>query len=284
MVMNSVEQPSRHNDPDLRFPFGRNWKSFLTTLSEQRINEARRRLCESLGRNELHGMRALDIGSGSGLSSLVMHQLGGDIVAFDYDLDSVACTEELRRRYAPDATNWQIMQGSVLDPAFMAELGQFDLVYSWGVLHHTGAMWSAIDLAAMRVAQRGTLLLALYNDQGWRSRLWRTIKHLYCGSTPGRWLVGATFYPLFAMYALWQDLRHRHMPGTHARNYMRKRGMSLFHDWRDWLGGYPFEVAKPEDVVRKMVANGFELQSQTLTQGLGCNEFVFVRSRPPHGK
>lgn len=277
--MNSPAQLARHEDPDLRFAFGRNWKSFLTTLDQHRIDEARRRLCESLGRDDLRGIRVLDVGSGSGLSSLVMHQLGADVVAFDYDADSVACTEELRRRFAPRATNWQIMQGSVLDPAFMASMGQFDLVYSWGVLHHTGAMWPAIELAQSRVAQHGSLLIALYNDQGWRSQTWRAIKRLYCSGTPGRWLIGAAFYPLFSMYALWQDLRHFHMPGTHVREYGRKRGMSIVHDWRDWLGGYPFEVAKPEEVVHKLTASGFELQHQTLTRGLGCNEFVFARCR-----
>ena len=275
--MNSITQPARHEDPEMRFAFGRNWKSFLSTLDDRRIEEARRRLCESLGRDDLHGVRALDIGSGSGLSSLVMHQLGADVVAFDYDADSVACTEELRRRYAPDATNWQVMQGSALDPVFMASLGHFDLVYSWGVLHHTGSMWAAIGLAAARVAPQGTLLLALYNDQGRRSRAWHAIKRLYCSSAPGRWLVGAVFYPLFATYALWQDLRHFHAPGTHAREYARKRGMSIFHDWKDWLGGYPFEVARPEDVVRGLTADGFGLQRQMLTRGLGCNEFVFFR-------
>ena len=282
--MDSIAPSAPHGDPELRFAFGRNWRSFLATLDERRIEEARRRLCESLGRDDLHGVRALDIGSGSGLSSLVMHQLGADVVAFDYDVDSVACTEELHRHFAPDATNWQIMQGSALDPDFMKGLGHFDLVYSWGVLHHTGAMWAAIELAAARVAPRGTLLLALYNDQGWRSSVWRAIKRLYCSSPPGRWVVGAAFYPLFALYALWQDLRHLRAPGTHARQYARKRGMSLFHDWRDWLGGYPFEVAKPGDVVRRLTNEGFELQRQSLTRGLGCNEFVFSKTAAPHAE
>jgi len=277
--MNSIAQPARHKDPELRFAFGRNWKSFLSTLDEHRIEEARRRLCESLGRSDLRGVRALDVGSGSGLSSLVMHLLGADVLAFDYDTDSVACTEELRRRYAPDATDWRIVQGSALDPAFMAGLGQFDLVYSWGVLHHTGAMWPAIELAAARVASNGTLLLALYNDQGRRSRVWHAIKRLYCSGASGRCLVAAAFYPLFAAYALWQDLRRLHMPGTHAREYAQKRGMSIFHDWRDWLGGFPFEVAKPADVECALAANGFTLRRETLTHGLGCNEFVFTLKR-----
>lgn len=274
--MNSISPHGCHEDPDLRFAFGRNWRSFLKALDDHRIDEARRRLCESLGRDDLHGVRALDIGSGSGLSSLVMHQLGADLVSFDYDADSVACTEELRRRYAPGATNWQIMQGSALDPAFMAGLGHFDLVYSWGVLHHTGSMWPAIELAEACVAPQGKLLLALYNDQGRRSRAWHAIKRIYCNSAPGRWLVGWVFYPLFAAYALWQDLRHFHAPGTYAREYAKKRGMSLFHDWRDWLGGFPFEVAKPAAVERKLAARGFTLQRETLTRGMGCNEFVFT--------
>lgn len=282
--MNSTTQSVPRSDPELRFAFGRNWKSFLATLDEHRIEEARKRLCESLDRADLHGVRALDIGSGSGLSSLVMHELGADVVAFDYDLDSVACTEELRKRYAPATRDWKVLQGSALDSAFMAGLGQFDLVYSWGVLHHTGAMWSAIKLAAERVAPHGTLLLALYNDQGPRSRIWHAVKHLYCSGTPGRWLVGAVFYPVFALYALWQDLKHLRMPGTHAREYARKRGMSLLHDWRDWLGGYPFEVAKPEDVVRRLAASGFRLQRQAITHGLGCNEFVFNKASTHHAQ
>jgi Ribosomal protein L11 methylase len=268
----------------MRFAFGKNWRSFLSVLDEDRINEARRAICDSLDRGDLHGWRVLDIGSGSGLSSLVMYRLGAEVVSFDYDPDSVACTEELRRRCGVSDNRWTVAQGSVLDAGFMRSLGEFDLVYSWGVLHHTGAMWQALGLAQQSVAPGGTLLIALYNDQGWRSAVWRAIKCLYCSSAPGRWLVGALFYPLFSLYALWQDLRHLHAPGTHARQYAQRRGMSIFHDWRDWLGGYPFEVAKPEDVVHRLTASGFNLQQQTLTRGLGCNEFVFRKDATAHAK
>ena len=268
----------------MRFAFGKNWRSFLSLLNERRVDESRRAICELLGQENLQGWRILDIGSGSGLSSLAMHQLGAEVVSFDYDPDSVACTDELRRLYRTGSNPWAVAQGSVLDAAYMQSLGTFDLVYSWGVLHHTGAMWRALDLAQQCVAPGGTLLIALYNDQGWRSRIWHTVKRFYCSGVAGRWLVVAIFYPLFAMYALWQDLRHFHVPGTHARNYVRKRGMSLSHDWRDWLGGYPFEVARPEEVISKLAVAGFELQSQKLTQGLGCNEFVFTKSTTSYGQ
>lgn len=276
-TMSATSPPTIHPDADLRFAFGRNWKSFLSTLDERRIEEARLRLCEAIGRTELRGLRVLDIGSGSGLSSLVMYRLGAEVVSFDYDPDSVACTEILRKQQAPEGGPWTVLHGSVLDAQFMESLGQFDLVYSWGVLHHTGAMWQAVDLASRRTSAGGTLLLALYNDQGWRSQAWRRVKRFYCSSMAGRWLVGCAFYPLFALYSVVQDIGLGQLPGAHARQYRQRRGMSLVHDWRDWLGGYPFEVAKPAEVVRRLAGAGFKMQRQSLAGGLGCNEWVFTR-------
>lgn len=262
----------------MRFEFGNNWRSFLSLLDEKRIEEAVRAVQLSLGRQSLAGLRVLDIGSGSGLSSLAMHRLGAEVTSFDYDAVSVACTQELRSRYTADSTSWKVMQGSVLDEAFMSSLGTFDLVYAWGVLHHTGAMWDSINLAALRVNQGGRLLIALYNDQGWRSHMWLRVKRTYCGSTAGRFLVKAAFYPLFALYALLLDIRRGHLPGAHARNYLERRGMSLIHDWRDWLGGYPFEVANPSEVRSVLARHGFDLEHQTLTHGWGCNEFVLTKT------
>ncbi|PXV58205.1 2-polyprenyl-6-hydroxyphenyl methylase / 3-demethylubiquinone-9 3-methyltransferase [Dyella jiangningensis] len=261
----------------MRFAFGKNWRSFLSLLDDHRIDQSRVAISKLLDRENLQDWRVLDIGSGSGLSSLAMYQLGAEVVSFDYDSDSVSCTQELHQLYGADDKRWTVMRGSVLDPAFMESLGTFDLVYSWGVLHHTGAMWTAVDLAQQGVTPNGILLIALYNDQGMRSRIWRGIKRFYCSSTLGRWLVKATFFPLFGFYTLALDIRQGELPGNHIRNYPRRRGMSITHDWSDWLGGYPFEVAKPEDVVNRLSTKGFELQRHVLTHGLGCNEFVFKR-------
>lgn len=267
----------------MRFAFGKNWRSFLSVLDENRIKEAESALVTSLGCNNLIGLRVLDIGSGSGLSSLAMRRLGAHVVSFDYDSDSVACTVELRHRFDGEENTWKVLKGSVLDADFMATLGEFDLVYAWGVLHHTGSMWPALDLAQQRVAPGGQLLIALYNDQGWRSRVWWHIKHFYCSGRIGRTLVTALFYPLFALYALMLDLRALKLPGAHMREYSRRRGMSLVHDWRDWLGGFPFEVASPAEVVARLGEVGFTLKHQTLTRGWGCSEFTLMKTADING-
>lgn len=262
----------------MRFAFGKNWLSFLSVLDQRHIDESVRSLQECLGNISLVGWRALDIGSGSGLSSLAMRRMGARVVSFDYDPDSVACTMELRARFDAGTADWEVLQGSVLDPNFMTSLGEFDLVYAWGVLHHTGAMWDALDLARRRVAPGGTLVVAIYNDQGWRSRFWRSIKKLYCSGRLGRMTVTTIFYPLFFLHAIALDLRALHLPGRHARDYVKRRGMSLLHDWRDWLGGYPFETATPQDVETTLSAAGFSLIRSKLTRGWGCNEFVLRRT------
>ncbi len=121
---------------DDRFPFGRNWASFLGVLNEERIQEAERSLATMIGRDQIAGASFLDVGSGSGLFSLAAMRLGARRVhSFDYDADSVQCTRELRRLYFPDADHWTVEQGSALDADYLARLGQWDIVYAWGALH-----------------------------------------------------------------------------------------------------------------------------------------------------
>ncbi|RMG38362.1 MAG: class I SAM-dependent methyltransferase [Planctomycetota bacterium] len=258
-----------------RFRFGRNWQAFLRSLTEQRIAAAQRSLAEFVGRERLDGCTLLDVGCGSGLFSLAARRLGAKVHSFDFDADSVACALELRRRFFGDDPEWTIEQGSVLDAEYLAGLPRFDIVYAWGVLHHTGDMWRAVDLVSDRVAPGGLFWLALYNDQGWKSRFWLGVKRLWCGSIAGRAVVWATFVPAFAAaYTLASLLRRRNL----FREHKDQRGMSPYRDWIDWLGGLPFEVASPEDVHEFLTDRGFALVRQRLTHRLGNNEFLFRRS------
>lgn len=256
-----------------RFAFGANWSAFLSVMSEERIQVASQAIAKLLGTSDLSGKRFLDIGSGSGLSSLAASRMGADVTSFDFDRQSVNCTTELRERYGQRPANWVVRQGSVLDANYMNSLGQFDVVYSWGVLHHTGQMWNAIDLASQRVAPGGQFFIAIYNDEGAMSRFWKAVKRMYCSGTVGRWLMLAVFMPYFVLRHVFKLL----VTGGRGAG-TRTRGMSVYYDWIDWLGGYPFEVAKVEEMLHFCQARGFTLENLTTTNRLGCNELVFRRN------
>jgi len=186
----------------------------------------------------------------------------------------VACARKLKQAFFGADLNlddaWQIREGSVLDRDFLAQFGKHDVVYSWGVLHHTGRMWQALDNLVPMVRPGGHLFIALYNDQGWVSHYWTLVKRLYNRSR------------LLALLAVIAHLPYPFMASVVVRalsgRLTAERGMSAWHDYLDWLGGYPFEVVRPEEVFSFFRERGFVLIYLNTCGGRqGCNEFVFER-------
>jgi len=262
-----------------RFAFGQNWLRFGCLINEERLALARKSLETALGSSDLTGRTFLDVGCGSGLFSLAALRMGAQVQSFDYDPDSVRATEKLRLEFAPDS-DWRIHRGSILDPAFVQELGQADIVYSWGVLHHTGDLWAAMEATCGLVAPGGTLYVSIYNDQGRESQIWTTVKRRYntSGGVTRQLLLAGSFVYLGRHYPLSAAMRlARRVRGDASKPSPRRRGMSRKHDLVDWVGGYPFEVAAPEEVFSFCRERDFELRHlKTCKGGIGCNEFVFT--------
>ncbi len=260
-----------------RFSFGKNWRSFIETLNDDRIIEAEKSLKSMLNLESLENKSFLDVGSGSGLFSLAAVRLGAKkIYSFDYDQDSVFCTKELKRQFFPEHHNWVIESGSVLDKSYLNNIGEFDIVYSWGVLHHTGAMWEALENVSFLVKENGQLFIAIYNDQGVISNMWTHIKKIYNQLPKSlRLFYVVLIWTPFEILPTLKQIVTGHLPWYHWATYKKSRGMSRLHDIIDWIGGYPFEVATPEAIFIFYRDKNFFLEKMKTRQGIGCNEFVF---------
>ncbi len=264
-----------------RFKFGHNWSLFLQKVDESRIQLAEDSLKRMLEVDDLNGKRFLDAGSGSGLFSLAARRLGASVHSFDYDAESVECTKELRKRYFPEDPAWVVEEGSVLDKEYLKKLTNYDVVYSWGVLHHTGDMWSAFENIVPFVSNNGSLFISIYNDQGRMSKIWLRVKKAY-NFLPSR-LRGLVLLP--SLVFLWGPSTLRDLaegrPFHTWKNYAEHstRGMSAWRDVVDWVGGLPFQVAKPEEIFDWFGERNFTLKKlKTCGGGLGCNEYVFKRN------
>lgn len=263
-----------------RFAFGANWRRFLAVLNEERIAEAEQGLREFLRDGSLEGKTFLDIGSGSGLSSLAARRMGASVVSFDYDPQSVACTMELRQRYFDGDPNWQVMSGSVLDRTFLESLGTFDVVYSWGVLHHTGHMWQALENTTINTKPGGKLFIAIYNDCGDISRHWMKKKITY-NRLPDFLKLPyaiAVWTPIEARYFLYNLAKFR--PGDYFSQwtqYKKSRGMSRWHDMIDWIGGYPYEYSSAAQLTKFFEDKGYTVAAIKENDGYGCHQIVFDR-------
>jgi len=264
------------NKKEIRFKFGKNWNNYLDNLSDSQINHSIQSLSDMLVNVDPRGKSFLDIGCGSGLSSLSALKLGFKTTSFDYDEISVKTSKRLKELYKKDE-NWHISRGSVLDKKYLSTLGVFDVVYSWGVLHHTGQMYNSFSNITKLVKEDGVLFIAIYNDQGFRSIIWKKIKYIYSKFKLLRPPLIVIFLTYFWLPKILLDFLI-FKPFNSWKDYKKRRGMSPYYDVIDWIGGYPFEVAKPDQIIDYFREKNFHLvKSKTCGGKLGCNEFVFKK-------
>ncbi len=264
--------------PD-RFAFGKNWSDYVDkNFSEERLGISQSHLLAFLERDDLRGLSFLDIGCGSGIHSLAAWRSGAErVFSFDYDADSVAASRKLWH-LAGEPANWHVEQGSVLDEDYLRSLGSFDIVYSWGVLHHTGAMWKAVELAAIPMKPDGRFYIALYSKDIYRDwEHWVEVKQAYheAGRLKRLWMEWVYAWET----TIRTDLRKRRNPFKRMRRFKRMRGMSYWVTVRDWVGGWPMEFAGDQETVEFCAQRGLALER--MKTGEGNTEFLFRRADRP---
>jgi 2-polyprenyl-6-hydroxyphenyl methylase/3-demethylubiquinone-9 3-methyltransferase len=261
-----------------RFAFGKNWKKYIEKhFSQERVDISKQHILTFLGMQSLEGKIFLDVGCGSGLHSFAALQAGAKrIVSFDYDIDSVEATRILHR-HAGSPAHWTILQGSVLDLTFMESLELADIVYSWGVLHHTGDQWTAIRNAASRIGPRGLFYIALYTSDAYvdpPAEFWLDVKQRYIRSG---W-VGQRRLELWYIwrFQLNRSLRNVRPLLSTILAYKKGRGMSFYTDIKDWLGGWPMEFSSIADV-KKFADQELGLELRNIKAGEANTEYLFGR-------
>jgi SAM-dependent methyltransferase len=266
---------------DHRFRFGDNWRSFVRGVTEAHIAEAENGLRRLFPGNVLAGARFLDIGCGSGLSSLAALRLGAAYVeGVDLDQDSVEAARALLAKFAPQA-RWSVRQADIFD---LRPNGPYDVVYAWGVLHHTGDLWAAVERTQAMVPMGGRLAIALYR----RTPLcgaWKRVKARYAAGSASFQAAARVLYKTVYCAGLVATGR---VPRRYIAAYKSARGMDWHHDVHDWLGGYPYESTTPEEVCAFAASHGLAIEHMFTRPpvafglfGSHCDEFVGLRVAPP---
>ncbi len=257
-------------DRDLiTFSFGKNWESFLKTISEDSIAAATEDIEKWLGPNSVKGRTVVDIGCGSGIHSLVFYLKGARaVMSFDVDVHSISATRSVWEQ-AGGPINWKVQHGSIMDGAFVESLGKYDIVYSWGVLHHTGSMWAAIEKSLELVKHGGLYWIAIYKKgPNYHKHLAQKTAYNKASELGKKFMV----YRIVALKLLSRLIR---LQNPLAYFHTKRRGMNAYHNLIDWLGGLPYEVASDEEVVSFCQHRGFRLERLKVRREGSNNIYLF---------
>jgi 2-polyprenyl-3-methyl-5-hydroxy-6-metoxy-1,4-benzoquinol methylase len=256
----------------MRFAFGKNWEKYSLHIREKDVLNAINSLKSFLQVDTLENQSFLDVGCGSGLFSLAAHKLGANVHSFDYDIDSVKTTNKIRELFNGDISKWTVSRGSILEDDLALKIGKFDVVYSWGVLHHTGNMWNSFDIIAQLVKNGGLLYVSIYNEQEYFSKYWFFVKKLYNKNFVLSKIITLIHIPYLILRYI------KYIFTSESSTF--KRGMRIYYDYIDWIGGFPFEYSKPDAVIEHFSNHGFILLKNKLVGNKhGCNEYLFKLNR-----
>ena len=253
------------------FSFGKNWLHFISKLTSDSRIQSKKSIKKMIDIIKIKNGDFLDIGSGSGLFSLGAREIGFNVTSIDIDSYSVKATKKVKDSFNPNDKNWKILEASILDDNFISNISnKFDVVYSWGVLHHTGNMNKAIINSTKLVKTNGFLIISIYNDQGILSKYWSIEKFLFNKSIILKYFFILLHIPYFLIFIPFLKFV--------KSEKFDKRGMVIWNNYLDWLGGYPFEVAKPIKIKNILRGLGFEpIYENLVGRKLGCNEFIFKK-------
>jgi 2-polyprenyl-6-hydroxyphenyl methylase/3-demethylubiquinone-9 3-methyltransferase len=264
----------------MQFDFGKNWLDYSKqALNVDKIQQAKEHFEQLFQHIDLKNKFFLDIGFGQGLSLLIAKEKGAIVIGNEIN---PTCEEALKQTatHFPtiQLTEIPLVMGSILEQNILEKLTKysnnepgFDIVHSWGVLHHTGNMRQALQNAATLVKPNGYLVISIYNRH-WTSPIWLVIKWLYCHSP--KLLQTFLIYSFYPVIWLAKYLFIRQNPTQMTR------GMNFFYNVIDWIGGYPYEYASLDEIEKLLEKLGFSLVKKIQAQvPTGCNEFIFQKQK-----